>query len=338
MEFHNISVIVQGTVDENITSKCLKSVRKYLPDAEIVLASYIDTNTNDLDFDKLALVEDPGFYPYNKQANAKPNNINRQIQTTLAGLKAAARKYAFKLRSDFIINGCGFIDFFNQFPKSDPEYKIFEEKLLSCTCFARNPRDDKNNFAHHPSDIAFFGLRSDLLNLFNLPLMSKEDFEYMERKGYNLSRFVPEQYLWISCLRKNGKIINCDNYLHINKLLVEETEHYFVSNFIFLDYEQFNLVPPKRLTLFSENDFNSIITHIEWQRLYKQYIDNTHQAPEKNELRDSITAKYKKLKKLKNIRIYTFIVRIITIPIRIRSIRHKLREKLIRYMTKDIHI
>ncbi|MDR0467824.1 MAG: WavE lipopolysaccharide synthesis family protein, partial [Campylobacteraceae bacterium] len=154
IDLKEISIVVQGAVNEQ-TPECLKSIREYLPDAEIVLSTYIGSDINGLDYDKVVLVEDPGFYLFDnnpKHIGVRKNNVSRQIQTTLAGLKTATRKYAFKLRSDFAMTGYGFLDYFDKFPKSDPDYKVFKHKILSSVFFARNPY---KHHPFHPSDIAF---------------------------------------------------------------------------------------------------------------------------------------------------------------------------------------
>ena len=61
-----------------------------------------------------------------------------------------------KLRSDFILTGNDFLQFWNEFLNFDRTYQIFEHKLLACTYFARNPSSDMP-FPFYPSDLAFFG-------------------------------------------------------------------------------------------------------------------------------------------------------------------------------------
>jgi len=316
----DISVVVQGAVSEK-TPECLKSIRTSLPDAEIVLATYINTDINGLDYDKAALIEDPGSYPYSNHPNSsRPNNINRQIKTTLEGLKTATRKYAFKLRSDFLINGCGFLDYFDKFPKSDPDYKIFKYKILSCVFFARNPH---NHHPFHPSDIAFFGLREDLINLFDIPLMTKDESTAYEANGYSYCQYVPEQHLWIKCLLKNGKTTGLKHQRDVNDKNAADSEKYTASNFIYLDWNQFNLTAPTHLKTFAYNDFNDTITHVEWRTLYKQYVDNAHEIPEKDETRDYINS----------FRSYRLLANIITFLIPFKKTRRKLRRKILERMT-----
>lgn len=49
----DISVVVQGPIDEELTILCLNSVRKYLPDSEIILSTWKNSNIKNLDYDIL---------------------------------------------------------------------------------------------------------------------------------------------------------------------------------------------------------------------------------------------------------------------------------------------
>jgi hypothetical protein len=64
-------------------------------------------------------------------------------------------------------------------------------------------------FPFHPSDIAFFGRTEDLLTLFDIPLMTEAE-AYWDKKNARFNRYVPEQHIFINCLRKKGKVVQCD--------------------------------------------------------------------------------------------------------------------------------
>jgi hypothetical protein len=328
----NISFVIQGELNRETIALTISSVRRYFPCAELVLATYVGSDIDGLDYDKITLVEDPGFYPYDSSSDSKPNNINRQIRTTLSGLKAAARKYVFKLRSDFILNGCSFLDFWGKFPKSDYDYKVFEKKVLSCVFFARNPRVE-NPLSFHPSDIAFFGLRTDLINLFDVPFMTEKDSTYYKLRNLTCCRYTPEQHLWVECLRKNGKKIKFDHQRDTSNKIAEDTEKFAVSNFIYLDWNQFSLTPPIHLTKFAINDFAACITHIEWQKLYKHYLDGVLKMPKHDALRKLIDNGYKRIRR------YEMIARILTLPFRtklLKKFKCRLRKKIAQQWTENL--
>ena len=311
-----ISIVVQGAVNTQ-TPECLKSIREYLPDAEIILATYIGSDINGLDYDEVVLVEDPGFYLISDCPHSKKNNINRQILTTFNGLKTATRKYAFKLRSDFAMTGYGFLDYFDKFPKSDPDYKVFKHKILSPVFFAYNPH---KRHPFHPSDIAFFGLREDLLNLFDIPLMTKNESIAYKVDGYNCCQYAPEQYILIKCLLKNGKDINCKHQRDVNDKNAIDSEKYIASNFIYLDWKQFSLNAPFHLKTLSYNNFGDVITHIEWQTLYKQHIDTKHETPNRDDIRSRINL----------FKCYRVMTNIVAFLIPCKKIRKRVRRKILK--------
>ena len=43
-----ISVVVQGPLDKELTFECLSSIRKWLPGSEIILSSWQNSDTNEL--------------------------------------------------------------------------------------------------------------------------------------------------------------------------------------------------------------------------------------------------------------------------------------------------
>ena len=221
-----ISVIVQGAIT-NYTKLCLESVRKYLPGAEIILSTWDDSNIDRLDYDVVIFNKDPGALSYTDKKNSKLNNINRQIVSTIAGVKKSKRKYILKFRSDFILKNNNFLKYFDLYGKNaGNEYKIFQHKILTCTNFTRAGSALNGRLLFHPSDMILFGLRDDLLNLFDIPQQTNFENDKIIIDKVKQLKYVPEQYLWISCLRKNGHVINYDGMPNNNIELWEKSEKY----------------------------------------------------------------------------------------------------------------
>lgn len=322
----DITFIIQGPVYPEITNQTIASVRKFFPDTKIIFSTCNPEYTNILEnYDEMIISDDPGSFTYADRPGEKENNINRQIVSTLAGLKACKTKYAMKLRSDFILTSNDFLQFWDEFLSFDRTYQIFEHKLLACTYFARNPSSDMP-FPFHPSDLAFFGYTKDLINLFDIALMTK-DQAYWNLKDRHQYQYVPEQYLFINCLRKNGVKISCDCYNDCTPENIEQTERFFASNFIFLTFDQFNLQPSK--TTFSikvhPNAFKSCYTHIEWQKLYNKYVDNTYAVPQKDPERAKIGKLYGNYKK------YRFLSNLCALPFRNKAKRREIRNKILEF-------
>ncbi len=287
IHFDQISVIIQGPYNGDVTNRVIASVRNCLPGTVVIFS------TCDADLpgkipgcDQVIVSPDPGVFLYGQNG---VNNINRQIVNTLAGLTRVRTPFAMKLRSDFAVSGHDFLNFFDSYPESEKKYQVFSHKLLSCCYFSRNPREGVP-FPFHPSDLMFFGKTDDLLKLFDIPLMTKEE-AYWDSAKLPPFQYWPEQYVFINCLRKNHFPCDCDFLDDCRPENVEQTERYFASNFIFLDFSQFNLVP--QVGGFSmETDpksFESCYTHVEWLRLYRDYVDPQLQVPMQDQERESIS-------------------------------------------------
>ncbi|MFQ3598843.1 MAG: WavE lipopolysaccharide synthesis family protein [Chloroherpetonaceae bacterium] len=219
----DISVVVQGPIlhQDERTKRVLESVRKHLPNAELILSTWKGSDTSGLDCDALLLNDDPGILV---GVPASSVNLNRQIASTRNGLQKATRHYAMKLRTDTLLTGTGFLDAFDRYPERRDDFKVFQHKIVVPTLFTRNPlrmpasRTSLINMFFHPSDLFQFGLRDDLSLLWNISLAKN-----------NMTLF-PEQYIWINCLRDHLQDID---YLKLNlKEQLKLSEISLTNNFI----------------------------------------------------------------------------------------------------------
>lgn len=363
IKFSDITVVVQGAVYEGITVRAVESVRRFLPGARVVFATCVpggvpdggadagakgrgaaeagagakgcevslpcagsrETATPDVGADEVVAVPDPGGFAYAERPGEKINNVNRQIANTAAGLKKVRTPYALKLRSDFLLTGNGFLRYFDAFPAADEAYRAFGHKLLACCYFARNPRSDMP-FPFHPSDLAFFGRTEDLLRLYDIPLMTREQ-AYWNRQDRHQYQYVPEQYLFINCLKRGGFAPECGFYNDCREAGVAQTERFFASDFIFLTFEQFNLRPTKATfdMAVHPNAFRSCYTHIEWRRLYRDYVDAAHVVPERDEEREKIERLYRRYRK------YRFVSNVCALFFRHKGKRRQVRNAVLEY-------
>lgn len=295
-----ITFLIQGPISKLIY-KTTANIKEYFPNSKIIISNCSTTEFKPNGIDLILKPDDPGFFYYSKEDGAKVNNINRQIVTTGAGLEHVQTKYCFKLRSDFLITGKNFLKHYNSYPKYEADYRIFKEKLLSCCYFARNPTS-RMPFPFHISDLCFFGLTEDIKNLFDIPLMTESE-AYWETKGHVYNKYVPEQFLFINCLKKNGKKINCDYHNDVTQSNIIETEKYFASNFVFLEFDQFNLKPSKAtfdVKAYTDS-FQTCYTHVEWKSLYKKHVDSSIKIPKKDHERNKIESYYKRDQKIRRI-------------------------------------
>lgn len=325
----DITFIIQGEVFPYINLQ-IAEIKQYFPQSPIIISTCNKVDIKIIGADKIMISDDPGFFYYSARPGEKVNNVNRQIVTTLAGLKACQTRYAFKLRSDFFITGNSFLDFWGKFPKSDINHQVFEHKILSCCYFARNPNSNMP-FPYHPSDLAFFGRTDDLIKLFDIPLMTEKEAFWDTKNSHFINRYVPEQHIFINCLKKCGKEVLCHYYNDVSEQNITDTERYFASNFIFLSFEQFNLKPTKQTfnMKMHPNAFKSCCyTHVEWQKLYQKYVDGKIDVPQRDLEGEKIMKYYKKYK------MYHFLSNLFALPFRNKAKRREIRNKVLEYFLK----
>ena len=130
-----LSFVVQGPVHtggEFSTINACNSIRKYFPDAEIILSTWIGENTEGITYDTLVLSEDPGgFLRWDKVMV----NVNRQIVSSYNGIKATGRPYVVKTRTDILFNNDQLLAKFNNHEIA----KLFSKKITTINVFSRDP-------------------------------------------------------------------------------------------------------------------------------------------------------------------------------------------------------
>lgn len=290
----DISVVVQGAINSEVTPKCLESIRKYLPEAEIILSTWEGSDVVRLDYDKLILNKDPGGADCSRDGKGI-NNCNRELVSTFEGLKLANRKYALKIRSDivFINNKITKIKFLNR--KREENYSYLKDRVLVCSVYSRvygihNGTGQKVPILFHPSDWLYFGLREDVFSLFNIPLTKEPEFSQwfknrpQERYGYKdahpfrLWKFSPEGYIWTEYLRKNHNI-NIDDKLDITPEKIELSRHSLINNFYMADQCQlgmklakYNICQPRM----EKRDREGLYTNMYWRREYRRFCSKKY--------------------------------------------------------------
>lgn len=272
IDFKDISVVIQGAYDESITPIAISSVRKYLPGACVILSTWKGSKVPENICDKNVFSDDPGGFE---------GNANRQIVSTINGLKEVKTKYSLKMRSDFELLGNDFLRYFGCFDKKSNQFKILEDRVI---CFGwKFRRFSSNSRIFHPGDFYYFGLTSDLLKLFDIPHVysgSLPDSASPRSNLYNRSifNFSTEQYLWCAFLSANLKNFPPFPDLLKNRKLRESSEKYYANNLIFLNYPEFAIKTNKdnlRKNNFGTN--STAYSFAEWFGLYKKYCDKNAQ-------------------------------------------------------------
>lgn len=279
----DISVIIQGAIDERLTKKCIQSVRKYLPGAKIILSTWKGAITKNLDFDVLIENSDPGSLGWHFYGDRiVPFNYNRQLISTREGLKKSDRKYSLKIRSDFYLNGKHFLDYFEKFQKRRDEYSLFKHRVIVTSVYTRmffSGSAFPTPFT--VSDFFFFGLTEDLNDYFETKCISEEDacnwkFILPERKPDRLEtgRYAPEQFLCYNWIKRHGlKCIfkDCSDWNWKNLAVSNAV---LFNNFIVLNSRDIGLKSKKHFLPNLELMFGIVTSKIFFNEYEKIFIDN----------------------------------------------------------------
>lgn len=311
IETKDISVIIQGALNSKTITNVTQSIRKYLPQAEIIVSSWEGTDLSGVDFDISILSQDIGAYK--SSVTGITNNCARQILSTQKGLEFASRPYTLKIRSDLVLTDNKFLKFYNDFPERDNDYIFFNERVMFVSCFFKKYIGQKKNYLHpvpyHISDWLMFGKTSDIKKLFDIPHDIRTSFyQYFdnmpkgELRGYcfrEVHKLTPEQYILVAFLEKNfpNKYSKYRNLLDFNSENIYFFEKFVASNCIILDTEQFGIfcsknngVDPYRT--WSKNSKNipyqvweGLYSHYEFLLDYKKYCDSSFSIPLKEKIK-----------------------------------------------------
>jgi hypothetical protein len=299
----DITVVVQGAImrEHDYTPKCLASVRRHLPHAEVILSTWQGSNVSGLEFDVLVENEDPGAFVLPHSGSPQGYNTNRQLCSSLHGIQQASRPYVLKLRSDGLLISQGFINQFNHegrhFPQRNPAFSFTQRRLLNSAIFAVKP-NASNRLLLHPSDHYFFGTKADMLDLFGIPLIDIEEalapyaslseaYQHLpyivegnapNAQGVKPYLFCNEIHLWSSFLAKHKVEVSPAKR---DDLLVL-TEQTFANNLMMLEFHQSGIHAQKYYRFYADNPLKFLyahLTHNDWLGLYKAHCDNQYRYP-----------------------------------------------------------
>lgn len=255
-----LSIVIQGPVRStrngiNLTALSVESVRRLLPNAEVIFSSWHNVDTTSLNVDRIVVSHDPG--PLTRHYT-RDCNVNRQIISTAAGIQSAKRPYCVKLRSDCVLLHTGFLSLLPPSPSIGP--KILTYPIVSSSVYFKNPK--RAPFLFHPGDLFHFGLTADLSKIWSIPLASKDEItnwiNYQRKPlvsftGQSFFRYIEEQYIWISCLKKYGHEVDIRFPWDMNPELIEISERSIFQNFSIYNNDILGLWIPWATLFFGVN-------------------------------------------------------------------------------------
>ena len=249
----DISVVVQGAIDKNLTPKCLNSIKKYLPMAEIILSTWEGSDVEGCIYNKIIFNKDPGAFSNTKDGN-RLFNLNRYLLSSKVGIEKATRKYILKIRSDIVLKNCNFLKYFDKFTKRNDKYSVFKHKVLTSSLYTitgeLGTKEETGKIhltPYHISDWWHFGFAEDIKLLYSCKLIENfEDFaQYFKNPQYELEwlnhrtwKFPPEQYLGVELAKIKFPDLEFNDCLDTKNINMEQSLNFILDNFITLDFQQ----------------------------------------------------------------------------------------------------
>ncbi len=287
----DLSVVIQGAVNPCETIPCLKSIRKYLPEAQIILSTWKNSDVSSYEglYDVLVLNNDPGavIFEINGQ---KVNNLNRILISSRNGIEKAERKYVLRMRSDLVFKNDNVLKLFDDFKIRNTKSSLFKQRIFAYDIFSIKYvsfRKLKQPLLFHVSDWCYLGLRDDLLEFFNIPAVQEPDFsryfEFHKKNEYDLYpsrlwKMSPEQYFTYSNALKVFKDLKFENYLDVYDENTRISEDFVINNFRVFAPEQWGIYTLKKQykgTVMRSKNIFEYYSEQEQKKDYKKYCDDS---------------------------------------------------------------
>lgn len=306
----NVHQLGQGGDDGSDFMANVAKTRAALPHATIVLSTW-DTlalptefdSADKLGIDQLILNPDPGGLPNIKFGYDAPNNVNRQIISTQAGLNQVSTEYALKLRTDSYLLNDNLLQFYRYYTQ---QVTLHSQRHLSSKSEGTDYSPivvpsfftiDPSMFEHmafHISDWAQFGKTERLQAFWSAPLMSRDNATYFESHAQDIdakfadntfrTRLAVEQHIASHYANQIGYAATPSYYNELNEQILDAHKAFLASEVIVLDMTDYGLRLPKyEWTLTDAFMAMNCISHDDWYQLFYQYwypnqVDETRLA------------------------------------------------------------
>ena len=256
---HDISVVFQGPIISGAgsvsTLECVQSARTHLPDSEIVVSTWTPAQSVCGSWNIWVQSNEP--LALEPTAIFNPNNLNRQIISTRAGLAQCSRRFAIKIRTDCSLVSDAILDALT--------YASTRRctsgggggdlpRIVVCNIYTRNPR--RFPFLYHVSDILMASSLEKIIEYWNAPLCIEETYD------------IPERYLTLSHLQRMGELVQRSRYSFWEAL---HFEHILVKRFEVYERHDLGIKCPPRYPFNNVGQESSCYTREEFVRLARIY-------------------------------------------------------------------
>lgn len=274
----DITIVFQGNVSASTGGdsfrSCLEITRATLPGAKVILSTWRGVKVpKSIVVDEVVRSKDPGALPPIKFDDVGSNNINRQIVSTLAGLRAVKTKYAIKLRTDSFLEHDGFL---KNYVKFNEQFPSGSDRILASSFFTIDPFVFEH-MPFHASDWFHFSTTSELIKYWSRPLVTQEEATFYENNrharhsSYLDKKFrtmlAVEQYLCTTYAKQYGYDTPAFHN-DCRKEVLKDFQHFLANHFMILDPWQAGFKLPKYNWAYKSNmQSMNCIMFLDWYRL-----------------------------------------------------------------------
>lgn len=280
----NLTFVIQGAIDFSphkeafVTLDLIHSLRSYFPESRIILSTWEGSDISAFkaitNFEYI-LNEDPG--PTTAK-NAKPNNFNRMVKSTLSGLESVNSEFVCKLRTDMLIESSALIPIYNKLARLtyDPKLRVVTKPVLTISYSSVNPLTSSSKLLFHPCDWLFLGRLPDIYDFFDGVELNESDADYLLTHDINVSdsnyvsRFRAEQMIFINFLERKGLKIDMSSYEDYSKEKLDYSSQIITNNLIIVDG---NMIGARSLKHPNISRFTPTkINYLDWKIMRLRYI------------------------------------------------------------------
>ncbi|MGF1754907.1 WavE lipopolysaccharide synthesis family protein [Vibrio makurazakiensis] len=273
MKNSEITFVIQGPVSEVRTSESIDAIKKNFPGCQIILSTWKGESINGLQVDEVLFNDDPGasIFVYNKKNEPVYVNINRQIVSSLEGLRRVKTKYAVKLRADNILEKTTVKEIFSSYKLRDERFSIFNSRVV-CANFCAREVERGLHMPYFLSDFFYFGETEDLIRFWDTELYSNYEFDSnlsgkKQHVNYPRDSIHVEQMLFTSFLNRYTPTSIFDEHGERSDKL--KSRKYMINNFVIVDGSTLGLNVPLRLSQKDSFPYN-FFTYSRWKWLYER--------------------------------------------------------------------
>lgn len=285
----NTALLGSGRDDGSDFLYNVAQTRKQLPLATIILSTWDSLNFSEpynnaekLGIDKLVLSPDPGGLPNIKFGYDTPNNVNRQIVSSQAGIHAVTTEYTIKLRSDSYLTSDHLLTVYQAYQNQVQSLDGCEtySPIIVPHLFTIDP-SVYEHMAYHVSDWAQFGQTHTLQEYWSATWMSEENARYFEKNAQNSqasygndafrTRLAVEQHLATQYASVRGYTVPTQ-YNQITDEILQDHQDFLATHIIVLDTIDFGLALPK-YDWALHDDFMRLncLNHDDWYQLFANH-------------------------------------------------------------------